>query len=234
MVAPECRPAVAAVRYTARVDVDPAIQPVDPLRLQHCPACGYRLDGLPPEGVCPECGRPYDNATVILHGWSRGTHANASTGTARTFVGFLALIVFQIFNTVLNPALRHSAAGLVAVGFCAVALVYALWRRWTADLPGLVQVHLCDAGCRQLDNPKRERQPPVAPWRELNDVLIGEESAGMWRIRIRRVGRWWAPQRVPVDAVVRLDREQGWTLRGRISAWREAAAAGAAAAQRST
>ena len=24
-----------------------------------CPACGYRLRGLPAEGFCPECGRRY-------------------------------------------------------------------------------------------------------------------------------------------------------------------------------
>ena len=42
--------------------------PSDPLRLSHCPGCGYALEGLAPEGVCPECGAPYDQSEIVLHG----------------------------------------------------------------------------------------------------------------------------------------------------------------------
>lgn len=36
------------------------------LRLAHCPQCDYSLEGLPDEGICPECGRHYDQSIIIL------------------------------------------------------------------------------------------------------------------------------------------------------------------------
>lgn len=30
-----------------------------------CAGCAYPLDGLPREGVCPECGRAYDKARIV-------------------------------------------------------------------------------------------------------------------------------------------------------------------------
>src|SRR5690242_21157814 len=44
-----------------------------PLAQTICPRCDYDLRGLPPEGTCPECGRPYDRETIIFRGWSAGT-----------------------------------------------------------------------------------------------------------------------------------------------------------------
>lgn len=34
-----------------------------PVRNTHCPKCEYELKGLPPKGVCPECGNAYDFGT---------------------------------------------------------------------------------------------------------------------------------------------------------------------------
>ncbi len=35
-----------------------------------CPACRYRLDGLPAQGACPECGRLYTH-TALEELWMR-------------------------------------------------------------------------------------------------------------------------------------------------------------------
>ncbi len=35
--------------------------------LAHCPACGYSLEGLPLVGQCPECGKYYDDQTIVLY-----------------------------------------------------------------------------------------------------------------------------------------------------------------------
>src|SRR5712672_2511371 len=47
------------------------------LPLEACPDCDYALAGLPAEGVCPECGRAYDQDTVVLYGRGGGVHENA-------------------------------------------------------------------------------------------------------------------------------------------------------------
>lgn len=52
----------------------PPVPPADWLRLERCLACAYDLTGLPAEGVCPECGQPYDAGTVELTGTARGSH----------------------------------------------------------------------------------------------------------------------------------------------------------------
>ena len=71
--------------------VTPATPPDNALRLDVCPGCAYQLEGLPPERVCPECGRAYDQKTIILYGWAAGSKAgagNANPGTPRCWRRF--------------------------------------------------------------------------------------------------------------------------------------------------
>jgi hypothetical protein len=210
----------------AAADAAAASRPVtahDPLRLERCPVCGYRLEGLMPRGVCPECGTPYDDNTIILHGWSRGTHERATTGTRRAFVGFMVLLLFQVLNATVNLAVRGTLFSIFVLACCAAAALYVVWRRFATDLPGLIQVHLSAEGCRQINNPKSNKRPSFTPWRAVNDLMMGPESPDVWRVRFRHVRAWWRrPFPIPVDAVVHCTDEQGWALRERVAAWRNA------------
>jgi hypothetical protein len=41
-------------------------------RLSACPGCDFSLSTRPPQGVCPECGRAYDQRFIVLVGAGRG------------------------------------------------------------------------------------------------------------------------------------------------------------------
>ena len=134
----------------------------NPLRPEACPACGYLLQGLPPEGRCPECGRCYDQETIILYGWARGTHANALTSRGAVAVGMLMLMSAGTLAAILNPASPGSMK-LAMLAFLGGLTVTVLWKRRTvaANQPGLVQVHLSGTGCFQIDGPARKRERPT-------------------------------------------------------------------------
>jgi len=64
------------------------------LRLKSCPTCEYSLEMLPPAGICPECGRSYDQTYVVLTGVGRGRHDTAVGGTWRGSFGQIASVLF--------------------------------------------------------------------------------------------------------------------------------------------
>jgi hypothetical protein len=196
----------------------------DPLRLSICPACGYSLTGLANEGVCPECGRAYDQRMVVLYGWGRGTHATATSAPPWVAVGLLALQSVGVLNVVLSPGSSSGErAGWLVVWLGLIAWI--LWqRRRTPDLPGLVQVHLSDAGCVQLEDPRRGTGE-VTPWGRIKESLVEEINSGRYRVRLRRSIRWWKLRTLdPVDAEVSCSAEQAGAVRERIRVWRSAGA----------
>src|SRR5437762_1422152 len=72
----------------------PSLASEDPLQLTFCPRCDYSLQGLPREGVCPECGRAYDQSFVIIRGYPASEHNDAAWMSGRfsvwSVVTFLA------------------------------------------------------------------------------------------------------------------------------------------------
>ena len=193
------------------------------LILDRCPSCGYRLTGLPPTGPCPECGEAYDTKLAVLFGWAAGTRASAVNGDRRSVLFWLVLIAFQVFNTALmwkSIGRGYAATTLLAL-VASVGIV--IWRRWTCDMPGMIQVHLSAAGACQLDTPKGT-PPPMVPWHELEAPVVTRSREGVWRLRLRRreESSWWMPRGNPVDAEWRATAEEAARLRDRIIDWQTA------------
>jgi hypothetical protein len=205
---------------------------VDTLRANACPRCDYSLIGLPVIGICPECGRPYDDASVFLYGHALGQRANAwsrrpmrpkelvwsSVGTA-VFLAFLML--HRIHDSIFTIYMLCMIGG--------PTLVSVLRSR--SDIgSGVVQVKLTrkgfHQGTRQLGPIPFERcdEAELIPW---NKASVVQLSGGGSRLRIKIAPNylWWKLQarREYVNADVACTPVQLEALRERIAAWRGAA-----------
>src|SRR4051812_36308586 len=70
--------------------------PSDGLRLRNCPGCGYSLETLPAVGMCPECGRGYDQKFLVYGGVGRGQFDRGAFGTWRGLI-YSALYVLGFY-----------------------------------------------------------------------------------------------------------------------------------------
>ena len=210
-------------------DADPATSPDALLRLTHCPGCGYALDGLAPEGTCPECGGLYDQSVVVLHGFGRGGIATARPAAAVFAVVTYAACAWLWIRDWLKSGGRDLIAFLWAAGLTA-SLAWGVWKRWGSDMPGLVQVRLGADGASQLNNPGAGKIPRARPkpWRDVTDASVRPAGGGTVRLRIVGPTTFWRGTKYPVDAELRCTPEQAAALRARIAAWRAGARGDAA------
>jgi len=199
----------------------------DPLRLEHCPACGYALEGLAREGVCPECGVAYDQTEVVLHGYGAGVNmATSRPGWAIAMAATYSLIVVLGVHGWIRQG-RRDSRDLFWPAVLAVCLAWSVWKRATGSMPGLVQVRLSARGAVQVNNPTpvRVKAGTVVPWRDVADVSIRPFGPG--RVRIMLFGRKSFLKGAPVlvDADVQCGEREAHALEDRVKAWQAAARA---------
>jgi hypothetical protein len=115
-----------------------SMQESSSLATTRCPRCDYDLRGLPPEGICPECGRPYDQKSIILHGWASGQMRSHWWNLLSIGAWALPAIMMRF----------GVSSVLVVLGFGIGASVWA--GRFRAPT---TRVKLNEHGCAQYENP---------------------------------------------------------------------------------
>jgi hypothetical protein len=124
--------------------------------VDQCPECGYSLEGLPDEGICPECGQRYDQTMIVLHGTARGRLASLGNAAPRAVIWHVVWGVLAIacFTDVVGVG-RHRTIPMILIAYGGVMAALALARRFLADRPGLVQDYLRPDGFLQRDHDDR-------------------------------------------------------------------------------
>jgi hypothetical protein len=193
--------------------------PFNPLRLSACIECGYSLQGLPDAGACPECGTAYDQETVVLHGWARGSHANLGNASPRIVLWISMPLALFVIVYVMQFRALHRTPWPILIPVVMVGLL--LWRRWTGALPTVLQVHLSAAGCAEIDRTALRVCREFTPWTKLDRIEIEPLESDRHRLRVGKYPNWFglAP-RLTIDAEVQCTGEQAAALRRRIDGWR--------------
>jgi hypothetical protein len=188
---------------------------IDLFRLEFCLGCGYRLEGLPAEGTCPECGKEYDRSRIVLFGYGRGTRADhvARRPWAIAILGVLTFVPIYF-------AWHLGMTVLAFVNVLNVPLFFLTVRRRIKNvLPGTARVEFSETeGCRQLDI-RSFRPNPFTPWSKIGEGHVRSTGNGKCRLWVgSKVGRWRPPV-VAVEADVDASVEKSVALRNQIKRW---------------
>jgi hypothetical protein len=206
-----------------------------PFRLQVCPRCDYSLTGLPEVGVCPECGREYDQQSIFLHGEAAGSRRNAWNSSGNQSLGrwisSICLIGLYIGIGFWHlHRVRFNIFPLINVPIIVLPLLIGLWRKMSDQGSGLIQVKLTPQGVRQgirgmgpIPYEANDRAKLI-PWRTIRSVRVGQLRNDQAHLVLKSSDRSLRLTFQYVNANVRCPPEQIEALRSRLLQWQKAAA----------
>ena len=192
---------------------------IDPLRLSHCPGCGYALEGLPPEGTCPECGGVYRPGVIVLHGFGKGVATGRTKEVVTAVVVYAAVAAFIVTDW--SRRGRFEPIDLLYPGVLVTWTAWALWKRWRSDMPGLVQVWLGPDGATQVNNPTAGtiKHRRVTPWEQIQEVRIDSINDETAKVQMTGPTTFWRGKQV-IYVEVNCDPERAAAVRRQVEAWR--------------
>lgn len=160
------------------------------LKTTICPNCGYKLDGLPDEGTCPECGHGYDQSAVFLYGWPRGGSQNLAlvkrSRIPLALIGAVGWIPYLLLSQK-SPAMLFWFA--VAMSPMILSTVWGLIHRGNDDRPGTIEVCLSANGLAQYND--RTDTPPAlqlfSRWAWTLPLLVALGGVIAWQIELARL-----------------------------------------------
>lgn len=154
-----------------------------------CIACGYQLQGLAPEGRCPECGEKYEPSQLVLFGVPRSLRG-VSLWRRAAWVGVIVLGAFSVqilIALLMYHWIAAAAFALVMLGSAAGLLITGARER-----AGMERFVIVPGGIART--PVRTRADGKRP--DTLFVRWGPSDA----CEIRRVSAYWKRLRIGVKA----------------------------------
>lgn len=191
------------------------------LRLAHCPACDYSLEGSPRAGVCPECGETYDDDgnLVLLFGWGPGYHRGAKAALPWRAIRWPLVLGVAFLGLVwIRPAPRSVIPMVIwTLGCCAFAIGRGLWRHHADAQRPPLRLWLTPLGAGWCS--RRIRTPKLTPWAKVCNVVIVPLKPSLYRVTCLRTF-WgalrWGPA---LDVELQLSDADARALEARIAGW---------------
>jgi hypothetical protein len=185
-----------------------------PNGIDRCPACFYRLDGLPATGLCPECGNQYDNSDVVLFGYVR---PDAPRSPRTILLRLLPVApMFLLVMGSMRSGWKHLFFMVLFIGSVLYSVIAEALRQHAP-----LQAWLTPVGCaqRRFNEGSQKPAPPLKPWPALSPPLIQRKNDRLYQVRISGGPGRWPMLRYVIRGYFACSDEQAAALKTQFSIW---------------